>query len=115
MQGRQDLSRKWIRAVGDPEKRFLEDPLRLLRAIRLATELKFRIEPKTLETIPQMVEDLASVSQERVRDELMKILMSQKPSIGFNMMFRTGVLKVKDYYLFKQHVGFVGIQTAVFI
>lgn len=93
MQGKRDITRKWVRAVGDPEDRFREDPLRLLRAVRLATELKFRIETKTLETISQMTELLVSVSPERVRDELMKILMSQRPSVGFNMMLKTGLLK----------------------
>lgn len=93
MQGRRDISRRWVRAVGDPEARFLEDPLRLLRAIRLATELKFRIETNTLEAISRMSERLVSVSQERLRDELVKILMSQKPSDGFKMMMKTGLLK----------------------
>jgi poly(A) polymerase/tRNA nucleotidyltransferase (CCA-adding enzyme) len=109
MQGRRDISIKRVRAVGDPEERFREDPLRLLRAIRLATELKFRIETKTLETISRMTEQLVSVSPERIRDELMKILMSQKPSIGFNMMLRTGLLnqflpELTEGYLKRQNI-----------
>jgi putative nucleotidyltransferase with HDIG domain len=108
-QGRRDIARKWVRAVGDPEDRFREDPLRLLRAVRLATELKFQIETKTLGTISQMAEQLGSVSKERIRDELMKILLSKKPSVGFNMMLKTGLLKqvfpeLLEGYLKKQNV-----------
>jgi poly(A) polymerase/tRNA nucleotidyltransferase (CCA-adding enzyme) len=91
--GREDILRKLVRAVGNPKERFLEDPLRLLRAIRLAVELTFRIEQRTLQTISLMSQQLASVAQERIRDELMKILMSKKPSLGFNLMVRTGLLE----------------------
>ncbi|MBW1888508.1 MAG: CCA tRNA nucleotidyltransferase, partial [Deltaproteobacteria bacterium] len=91
--GKEDILRKRIRAVGEPEDRFREDPLRLLRAVRFATELNFKIERKTLETISMMSEQIGSVAQERIRDELLKILMGLKPSSGFNLMFRTNLLK----------------------
>jgi len=91
--GRKDILRKRIRAVGDPMNRFDEDPARLLRAIRLASELEFRIAPKTLEIVSMMAEQLASVAQERIREELMKILMTKRPSIGFGLMLKTGILK----------------------
>jgi poly(A) polymerase/tRNA nucleotidyltransferase (CCA-adding enzyme) len=91
--GREDIIRKHVRAVGNPKERFLEDPHRLLRAIRLAAELTFRIEQGTMETISMMSPLLASVAQERIRDELMKILMVTRPSLGFNLMVRTGLLK----------------------
>ncbi len=91
--GKADIKQKLLRAVGDPETRFREDPLRLLRAVRFATELKFRIEPETLNTLTQMTPLLLRVAAERIREELMKILMSPKPSTGFNLMFRTGLLK----------------------
>jgi tRNA nucleotidyltransferase/poly(A) polymerase len=91
--GREDIIRKHVRAVGNPKERFLEDPHRLLRAIRLAAELTFRIEQGTMETISMMSQHLASVAQERIRDELMKILMVTRPSFGFNLMVRTGLLK----------------------
>ncbi len=91
--GAEDILKKWVRAVGEPRERFREDPLRLLRAVRLATELSFRIEPKTLETLSEMALQLASVAQERIREELMKVLMSQRPSMGFNLMKRTGLLQ----------------------
>ena len=91
--GREDISRRLVRAVGDPRERFREDPVRLIRAIRLATELGFKIEPKTLETISIMAEELDSVARERIREELLRILVSKKPSIGFNFMLKTGLLK----------------------
>ncbi len=91
--GRKDLSRRLIRAVGDPYERFLEDPVRLLRAVRLATELGYEIGSRTQQTISVMSERLDSVAKERVRDELLKILMSNKPSRGFNLMRKTGLLK----------------------
>ncbi|MBW1766187.1 MAG: HD domain-containing protein [Deltaproteobacteria bacterium] len=92
-EGRKDILRRLVRAVGDPKKRFREDPIRLLRAVRLATELGFRIEQKTLETMSMMSDQLVCVAHERTREELMKILMSQRPSHGFNLMVRTGLLR----------------------
>lgn len=91
--GRKDLSRRLIRAVGDPYERFLEDPVRLLRAVRLATELGYEMGSKTRQTISAMAERLGSVAEERVRDELVKILVSDKPSRGINLMRKTGLLK----------------------
>lgn len=90
--GRPDLSKRLIRAVRDPEKRFREDPLRLLRAVRIASELGFRVEPATLKTITSMAFLLESVAPERIREELIKIMMSPRPSVGFNLMVRTGLL-----------------------
>jgi tRNA nucleotidyltransferase/poly(A) polymerase len=92
-EGRMDIREKLIRAVGDPQIRFEEDPLRLLRAVRLATELGFLIEAKTLETLTYVAPSLHKVAPERIREELIKILMSTKPSMGFNLMRRTGLLK----------------------
>ena len=91
--GREDILRKFVRAVGDPERRFREDPLRLLRAVRIATELGFRIERQTLKTISMMADQLINVAHERIREELMKILMSPRPSHGFNLLKRTGLLR----------------------
>ncbi len=91
--GRIDIREKLIRAVGDPQIRFQEDPLRLLRAVRLATELGFLIEAKTLETLTCLAPLLHKVAPERIREELIKVLMSPKPSMGFNVMRRTGLLK----------------------
>ncbi|MCD6295922.1 MAG: HD domain-containing protein [Deltaproteobacteria bacterium] len=90
--GKSDIKRKLVRAVGDPDARFREDPLRLLRAVRLATELKLRIETETLNTLTRMAPLLRLVAAERIREELMKILISPKPSTGFNLMVKTGLL-----------------------
>ena len=90
--GKADIARKLVRAVEDPDARFTEDPLRLLRAVRLSTELKFRIEPETLNTLTRMAFLLRPVAAERIREELIKILMSPKPSTGFNLMVKTGLL-----------------------
>ena len=90
--GLEDLREKRIQAVNDSEKRFMEDPLRLLRAIRFAIELGFTVEPKTLETISKMAKDLSAVAMERVREEFMKILLSKKPSRGIGLLNKTGLL-----------------------
>ena len=90
--GRKDIIEKTIRAVGDPEERFMEDPIRLLRAVRIAVELDFRIEKRTMETIRRMSDHLASSARERIRDELMKILMIERPSNGFSILRRSGLL-----------------------
>lgn len=92
--GRADLKKKIIRAVRDPVKRFKEDPLRLLRAVRMAGELDFIIEKETLMTISLMSACLHDVARERIRDELVKILLSPKPAQGFRLMRRTGLLGV---------------------
>ncbi|MEW6666599.1 MAG: CCA tRNA nucleotidyltransferase [Thermodesulfobacteriota bacterium] len=91
--GREDISRRLVRAVGDPTARLREDPLRLLRAVRLAGELGFKIEQDTLEAISRMAGRIDSVANERIRDELLKILLSPRPSAGITLLRRTGLLK----------------------
>jgi tRNA nucleotidyltransferase (CCA-adding enzyme) len=91
--GMGDISKRLIRAVRDPEARFREDPLRLLRAVRFSTELEFHIEKRTLNSLSLEAHLLSSVAPERIREELMKVLMSRKPSTGFNLMVRTGLLR----------------------
>lgn len=91
--GESDIDKGVIRAVGDPEARFREDPLRLLRGVRLATELWFRIEGKTIRGLSSLASLLASVAPERIREELIKILIAPRPSRAFNIMVRTGLLK----------------------
>src|SRR5262249_7638626 len=80
--GADDLAARVIRAVGDPEARFREDGLRVMRAVRLAAVLEFAIDPATEAAIPAALPSLAKVSEERVRDELMKLLGARRPSIG---------------------------------
>lgn len=80
--GQQDLSDGLIRAVGSPRERFEEDPLRLLRAVRFACRLGFEIEPETASAISRSAAALGSISRERVRDELDKLLLSPAPARG---------------------------------
>ena len=91
--GRLDIYKRMIKAVGDPEARFREDPLRLLRGIRFATELRFRIDERTIRGLGSIASLLSSVAPERIREELMKILIAPRPSRAFNLMVRTGLLK----------------------
>ena len=91
--GLKDVDRRLIRAVGAPEDRFREDPLRLLRAVRLRGELDFRIDRKTRDALSAMGPLLGNVAEERIRDEWMRILASEKPSRGLQDMVRTGLLR----------------------
>src|SRR3989338_1149969 len=88
----EDLAHKIIRAVGDPKKRFTEDTLRMMRAVRIATQLGFTIEPHTLQSIKQAAPTLTAVSWERIRDELFKILASSKPADGITLLDDTDLL-----------------------
>lgn len=92
-QGQQDIKNKLIRAVGDPEKRFNEDALRLLRAIRFASQLGFLIEEKTRLAINKNAALIKKVSWERIRDEFLKILASPYPAEGILFLHNTGLLK----------------------
>ncbi len=91
--GIQDLKKKIIRTPIDPLQTFDDDPLRMLRAIRFATQLNFQIEQKTYDAISEMAPRLDIISKERIITELNKIIMSEKPSIGFAHLFHTGLLK----------------------
>ena len=92
--GRDDLEGKIIRAIGKPSERFEEDALRIMRACRFSSQLEFSIEASTLDGMKEKASNLSSVSAERIRDELEKILKSQKPSIAFKVMSETGVLDI---------------------
>jgi len=89
-----DLEKKLIRTPGDPKKAFADDPLRIMRAIRFSSQLHFGIDRPTLEAMTGMKDRLAIVSQERITDELRKILLTSQPSVGLKLMFVTGVLDV---------------------
>ncbi len=90
--GQKDLKRKMIRTPTDPQITFSDDPLRMMRAIRFATQLDFDIEPDTYEAIMLQKDRIAIVSMERIMDELNKIILSPKPSSGFTFLFHTGLL-----------------------
>ncbi|MGA9362958.1 MAG: CCA tRNA nucleotidyltransferase [Bacteroidota bacterium] len=92
--GREDLEKGLVRTPLDPEKTFDDDPLRLLRAIRFASQLGFAIEMKVLAAISRRKERLSIVSQERITDEFMKILGSPTPSVGLKLMYDTGVMRI---------------------
>lgn len=91
--GIEDIRNRVIRTVGDPDQRFEEDALRMLRACRFASKLEFRIEENTLSSIRRKAENITKISPERVRDEIVKMMISAKPSIGIEYMRETGLLK----------------------
>ena len=90
--GIEDLKNKIIRTPLDPDITFSDDPLRMLRAIRFATQLQFKIEEKSFESILKNAERIKIISTERVVDELHKIVASPKPSIGFAILNKAGLL-----------------------
>lgn len=94
--GAEDLKKGIIRTVGIPHERFMEDGLRPVRALRFASKLQFSIEKDTYSEIfeENVQKKIASISVERFRDELMKMMASPKPSVGLKMMEETGVLKI---------------------
>jgi poly(A) polymerase len=91
--GRKDLEAGIIRAIGDPERRFAEDKLRMLRAIRFAARFEYAIEPATLAAIQLLAHDIQIVSRERVRDELTKMLTEGHARRAFLLLDQTGLLK----------------------
>ncbi len=92
--GVEDIKNKTIRTPLDPDITFSDDPLRMMRAIRFATQLNFNIEIKTLDAITRNKQRITIVSMERVVDEMNLIIMSPKPSIGFRLMEQTGLLRI---------------------
>ncbi len=91
--GLEDIKKKIIRGVEDPAERIKEDPLRMLRAIRLSCELDFKINKATLQAIEKNVLLIKKVSIERIRDEFTKILLSNDPRRGFKLLYRMGLLR----------------------
>lgn len=92
--GKEDLEKRTIRAVGDPNERFSEDALRVMRALRIAAELGFLIEEKTFLAIAQNAALINKISHERVRDELLKILSSPHPYEGMLLFKDSGLMEV---------------------
>jgi tRNA nucleotidyltransferase (CCA-adding enzyme) len=90
--GGEDLARRLVRCVRDPLKRFSEDGLRPLRAVRFASVLDFEIETATREAIPKTIETFAKVAQERVREELTRLLVGGHPARGVALLRETGLL-----------------------
>jgi len=92
--GREDLKRNVLRTPLDPVKTFDDDPLRIMRAFRFASQLEFTIDPLALGAIGEMKGRLSIVSQERVSDEFLKILKTSKPSVGLRLMYEAGVMEI---------------------
>ena len=90
--GIRDLNDRIIRTPLDPDITFSDDPLRMMRAIRFATQLQFEIHPDTFKAIKRNVERIKIIVRERIKDELMKIMSSPRPSVGWILLFETGLL-----------------------
>lgn len=104
--GLSDLASGSIRTPLDPDITFSDDPLRMMRAIRFATQLQFQIVPDTLEAIKRNAERLDIISAERISDELNKIILSPIPSIGFRLLFDTKLL----HRFFPEMVALQGVE-----
>jgi putative nucleotidyltransferase with HDIG domain len=104
--GVQHLAEKKIITPQDPIQTFSDDPLRMMRAIRFATQLQFTIDPVTLAAIKTDAHRIGIISKERITDELNKIILSAKPSIGFDLLYSTGLLQ----HFFPQMVALAGAE-----
>ncbi|HEY1870266.1 MAG TPA: HD domain-containing protein, partial [Chitinophagaceae bacterium] len=104
--GLDDLKLKVIKTPLDPLQTFSDDPLRMMRAIRFASQLNFTIEEKTLQAISDNAFRINIISQERITDELNKIILSSKPSVGFDLLYKTGLLHI----IFPQMVDLAGAE-----
>lgn len=105
--GLKDLRNKIIRTPLDPDITFSDDPLRMLRAIRFATQLNFKIEEKTFKAISKNRERIKILSPERISEELNKILMSSRPSLGFKLLDISGLLEI----FFPEFSALKGVET----
>lgn len=92
--GLADITNRIVRTPLDPNETFSDDPLRMMRAIRFATQLKFKIDIRTIQAIVDNKERIKIISKERITDELNKIILSDRPSTGFNYLFDTGLLEI---------------------
>lgn len=105
--GIEDMKAGIIRTPLDPDITFSDDPLRMMRAIRFATQLNYVIEPKSLDSIAKNKDRIKIISKERITDELNKIILAPVPSIGFKILFDTGLLP----HIFPQMVLLYGVEN----
>ena len=106
LNGQVDLGGKIIRTPLPPGQTFIDDPLRMMRAIRFATQLNFTIFRETFEAIRENAARIKIVSGERIIDEINKIIMTSKPSVGFDLLYKSGLLKI----IFPQMIALVGAE-----
>ncbi|HNP18576.1 MAG TPA: HD domain-containing protein [Fulvivirga sp.] len=106
-EGAKDLKRKTIRTPLDPDITFSDDPLRMMRAVRFASQLNFDIEANTFEGIIRNADRIEIVSKERIADELNKIILSKTPSYGFKLLYHAGLLKL----IFPEMIDLLGVET----
>ena len=107
--GQEDLENKIIRTPVNPDITYSDDPLRMMRAVRFATQLNFKIEEESCQSILKNAERLSIISQERITEELNKIILAETPSIGFMMLFNTQLLHQFFPLMTKLHgVEFIG-------
>ena len=104
--GLDDLDRKWIRTPLDPDITYSDDPLRMMRAVRFASQLGFRIEESSLTAIRRNSQRLEIISAERIHTELNKIILSPRPSRGFKLLFKTKLL----HQFFPEMVALQGVE-----
>lgn len=104
--GLDDIKAKLIRTPLEPVQTFSDDPLRMLRAIRFAAQLQFSIDETTFQAIKDNTERIKIVSQERITDELNKIMLTSKPSVGWHLLFTSGLLRI----IFPQMVDLAGAE-----
>jgi len=104
--GINDIQNKILQTPLDPSLTFSDDPLRMMRAIRFSSQLNYTIEETTFEAITKNVNRIKIVSSERIADELNKILLCKKPSIGFDLLYKSGLLKI----IFPQMVDLAGAE-----
>jgi tRNA nucleotidyltransferase/poly(A) polymerase len=105
-QGIDDMKEKCIRTPLDPDITFSDDPLRMMRAIRFATQLDYTILPATFDAIIRNADRLKIISQERITDEFNKIMMAVKPSIGLNLLYKAKLLQL----FFPQFTDLAGVE-----
>jgi poly(A) polymerase len=104
--GLSDIESKIIRTPLDPDITYSDDPLRMLRAIRFACQLNFTIEAESLEAISRNAERINIISKERISDEINKMILSPQPSLGFKLMFNSGLL----HHIFPEMVALHGVE-----
>lgn len=104
--GMGDLERKLIRTPLDPLQTFSDDPLRMMRAIRFAAQLNYTIHPPVFQAIKDNAERIRIITQERITDEFNKIMLSEKPSVGLDLLYKSNLLHI----IFPQMIDLVGAE-----